>query len=34
MFDVRNAVAEEQRKILLGKTSCKEVFLHTEEYSW
>ena len=34
VFDVRNAVAAVQKDIVLGRTSCAEVFIHTEEYSW
>ena len=34
VFDVRNAVADVQKDILLGRTGCTEMFLHTEEYSW
>lgn len=34
VFDVRNAVADVQKDILLGRTGCTEMFLHSEEYSW
>lgn len=34
VFEVRNAVADEQKNIITSTSSVKEVFLHSEEYSW
>ncbi|KAJ7470930.1 FAD-binding domain-containing protein [Mycena latifolia] len=34
LYDVRNAVAEAQLEIADGFGRCKDLFLHTETYSW
>ncbi|KAJ7116706.1 FAD-binding domain-containing protein [Mycena epipterygia] len=34
LYDVRNAVAEAQLVIADGFGTCKDLFLHTETYSW
>ncbi|KAJ7598883.1 ferric reductase NAD binding domain-containing protein [Mycena floridula] len=34
VYDVRNAVAECELVLFDGYSSCKDIFLHTESYSW
>jgi len=34
VFDTRNAVADVEWDIMLGSSTCREMFLHAEEYSW
>jgi NAD(P)H-flavin reductase len=33
-YDVRNAVAAEQLKIIAGAVACSECYLHTEAFGW
>ena len=34
VFEARNAVAEEQLKIVGGTTACTDLYLHTEVFEW